>query len=1408
MYFSADSVFLKAAAHRLVRLCLAGLAVAVVTTVPAHAHVYQYDVVATSAITNVSSDGNCDAGTGALNISFLVPDSFNATSIAVGLTIDHNLRGDIRAVLEAPDGTDRVLFDNSGDNDPDFDILLSTNSDAGEPGVAGLDDGNIDPVAAPFFNRPVTVAALGNGTPEAASGTWILHLCDRANAGTTGNHLRSRLILVDATAATRACATRLTYNWGANGDDADFTSTTVGGVTITETDIDYGGGRASGGVFPNQTTQTSSMGGETGFYVLYMDASAVGGSDAHENLGQSVTFSFSQRASDLEFRSLDSDQLDGDFEDIIRIFGNSGSGTGQRYQRTSVDAVPVFQVAGDTIEADSACAEASTCATEIYNFDRPVSALTYEYYAGDDVPVAPGDQWTGVSDFFFCTFDFGDAPDTGLGTSRYGTVLANNGARHVLGTRDLWLGVNRPDGDSDGSFTGNVATTDDQAIVGPPAFPDDEDGITAAFPVCPNNTTYSVNVTASDVRVAGANGAIRGFIDWSRDGDFLDAGETSAATSVPRTDADNTSYAITWSSVPANCGGTTSTFARFRFSTDLLAIASPLGLASDGEVEDYQISATTLPVTIARVETVPNGSSMTVRFTTATETGNAGFRIWGTVGQGKPVLLATLRSRGVDSFVPQSYEATVRGAGISSIRIEDVSLYGENRMHGPFAVGSTFGEEPEAARIDWAAVRSENGVVTALDRMRAAEAATGEVGIESLRATPAVSARGLLLVRDEGIHRVTHEQLLSAGIDLAGAPAARIALVDNGVGVPRYVEAAGGIFGPGSYIEFVARPQLTLASPVDVYVLTLNAHKAIAVSAMSQGSGGSGLASAVGRYRPDRTYSFSSPNSDPWFDARVLAWGSSATLSRDFDLPNLAAGAVQLKARLWGWGDFAGATPDHHVILKLNGTEIAQHRFDGLVAWEPEVNVSNLVTASGNTLEVLVPGDTGYAFDNIAFEGFEVAYTRATVARSERFQGTAPRMLAFTIDGFAAGEPVAVWKVAGNAMQRELRQPVRGSVVAAGGPGDVYAASQSALYSPGISSGVPAAQLKSTAEYLIVTHPSLADSTGDLVALEESRGFTTEVVTSDRIFAAYSDHASSAAALKSFLSASLAQGQLRYVLLVGADTSDPYDHLGFGSISFVPTDYRDLTQVVRYSPTDETLVDRQNDGLGDVPIGRLPVRTPAELESVVAKLYEWEAAIGSGHPSALLAAGLSDGDRAIASVNEAYASSLAGWNTVLAQVDDSGSAAVRQEVLDGINAGAHLVSFVGHSSPGQWDFTPILKWQDAATLTNAGLPNLFTAWGCWNSYYVEPAIESLSARLLRQPDAGAAGAIGATTLTTEASHRLLGTLFFARVNAGAATVGEAFHGAKQDLATQGGAADAIYGMTLLGDPAMSLPHLD
>jgi hypothetical protein len=679
-------------------------------------------------------------------------------------------------------------------------------------------------------------------------------------------------------------------------------------------------------------------------------------------------------------------------------------------------------------------------------------------------------------------------------------------------------------------------------------------------------------------------------------------------------------------------------------------------------------------------------------------------------------------------------------------------------------------------------------------------------GFENARVEGPAGAgnRGLLLVREKGIHRVTHEELLAAGIDLTGTPVAQIAILDNGAGVARHVESETAAFGPGSYLEFVGRPQLTLASPVDVYVLAVNAAKAVPAKSMGARLGSLGVTVAEDRYHPDRAYSYASPNGDPWFDQGLLAWGGAAALTRSFDLPNLVPGTVEIDFAGWGYVDWPGTNPpDHHVLVRVNGTQVADERFDGIQPLELTLDVTGLVSATGNVIELAVPGDTGYSFDYAALEGFTVRYSRESVAIDGRFEGSYTQP--FAIGGLPEGAPISVWRIAGNQVQRSRPNAIGGQVPAPSG-GTIYAASEAALLHPDLVAGVPAARPSSDAEYVIVTHPALAGAVGDLVALEQARGFSTEVVAVDAIFAAYSDHASSAAAVKSFLAASHAGGDLRYVLLVGSDTTDPYDHLGVGSISYVPSAYIPYAYPINFSPTDEHLVDFNGDAVGEVPIGRLPVRTPAELDAVVSKLITWEQTVGTRGRSALLASGASDTESpAIANVNQSYTASLAGWSAALAQVDDLGTAGARTAVLAALNAGTPLVSYVGHSSSRQWDFTPLLRWQDAATLTNVGAPSLLTQWGCWNSYFMNPEYESLSAHFLRQPGGGAAGAIGAMTLTTDAAHQALGNLFFARVGGGATRVGDAFRGAKLDLAAQGWGRDALLGMALLGDPAMSLP---
>lgn len=1348
----------------------------------ANAVVYTYESTTTGAIPNVGSDGACL--TGGLVRTFSVPESFTVATIALGINLNHNERGDVRAVLVAPNGTSNAVFlTQSGDTDNNYDVLISTNSDPTPPPV---DDNSTDPTGEPYYARLVNFGGA-NFYAGNASGTWTLHVCDRDANATSGTFNRAKLVLNDASAAPQICASTVTYEWGDNGNNNAFSSIAVDDVTLTLASLrDLTGDGSNAGGRTNFTTQTGVFGAEAGYYLMQFDGDDVG--DTETVLLES-TWTFDPPVRYETWRHLDIDN--GNWEDYVRVTAFNAGG-----QRVPYQIVPgtAHQQAGDMLESDVGnIVDTDPAGNAAYIFLEPVATLVVEYMMGNDF-TNPAQQRIGIGNPTFCAYDYGDAPTS------YGSALSD-GPRHTLGNRLLYLGANPPDGEADGQPSA-AASFDDINTVG---GVDDEDGV-ASFPAC-SGGSYTVPVNATNN--SGADGFLVGYMDWNRDGDFLDAGERSTTVTVA-TGTSGVNQNVTWAAVPSNCGGTSTTYARFRFTTSQTRAESPIDGATlrapDGEVEDYEIPSGTLPVTISHVASSIGRGELEVRWTTATESANAGFRVWGVTGAGGYRLLGRVPSKRPDGFLPQRYALSSPATDLAAIAIEDVSLFGESRLHGPFTLGREIGSEPEVEWIDWSRIRNEAGLAPAAARVPGG-AATIARRPGPAPAPPPTGGDGRtadvarLRVYDQGVQRVTFEALAAAGIDLSGILPEHLAIANGRVGVPRYVEAPGGIFGPGGFIEFYARPQTTLASPYDVFVLSLDSRKVVPAPTLAVLGGPPDETEQIDEHHDDLAYSPSSPTGDPWYDAGLLAWGGAASITRSFDLPGLSTGIVDLSIDLWGYGDWPEASgDDHHVILRLNGVEIADHRFDGLTPWSPVFEVSAIVQEFGNQLEVSVPGDTGFPFDYVAYDGLSVRYSRRTEARSGSFRGSVPGSGYFAVTGFALGEPVVIW-----AAGQRVEQIATGGSVGAPRGVSVVAANASALRSPEIDPGVPLARRGSEAEYVIVTHPAFSAGLDDLVALEESRGLQTEVVSVDEIYAAYSDYAPAASALRSFFTESLASGRLRYVLLVGADTTDPWNHLGVGSVSFVPTEYLSYVDYVHFSPTDERLVDRDSDGIPDVPIGRLPVRSLAELAVVVGKLETWQVGLGEA-PQALFAAGASDGQaRSIASINESYGAALATWSVGLAQVDDIGVAATHDAIVAAFDSGRRLVSFVGHSSTGQWDFTPVFRWQDVGGLSSQGAPALVAQWGCWNSYYVEPNVESLSARLLRQPIAGAACTIGATTLTTEESHRALGTLFFQAVAAGAPTVGDAFLAAKQALAAEGVAQDAILGMALLGDPATPLP---
>ncbi len=163
-------------------------------------------------------------------------------------------------------------------------------------------------------------------------------------------------------------------------------------------------------------------------------------------------------------------------------------------------------------------------------------------------------------------YDFGDAPDP-----KYPTLLANNGAQHVIWT-GFFLGA-QIDAEPNGQ-PNPTATGDDINNLA------DEDGVTfhtALFSGVPNTITVTATLPPFMPGLAYLNA----WIDLNGDGDWADAGEQVITDYVVA----NGANAITF--VPGAITATGSTFARFRLSTQVGL--SYTGLAPDGEVEDYRI---------------------------------------------------------------------------------------------------------------------------------------------------------------------------------------------------------------------------------------------------------------------------------------------------------------------------------------------------------------------------------------------------------------------------------------------------------------------------------------------------------------------------------------------------------------------------------------------------------------------------------------------------------------------------------------------------------------------------------------------------------------------------------------------------------------------------------------------------
>lgn len=995
--------------------------------------------------------------------------------------------------------------------------------------------------------------------------------------------------------------------------------------------------------------------------------------------------------------------------------------------------------------------------------------------------------------------DLGDLPHDGV-NYHYPTLLEHDGVRHVQDTSfKLQLG-DGVDTETEGQPGGAADRDDDDGI-------DDEDGV-----VLPDSTlaegdpaVYTTTVTATNDSGTGIAAMLCAWFDMDQSGTFentpntsttsadpesgsaTDSGERSCV-SVPDGTIDGT-FSVSWTIPEALRDNSGDFYLRYRIWTDSgdSPAPSPAGRYENGEVEDYRVNISTLPVSLNSFESRLTGNQLRVEWTTASETSNVGFNLYAQVDEEWRLLTPEpVLSNAMDAVTPQEYKSRVRlrdidAGSIQGLALASIETTGDQELYGSFEVGRSYGEQSLPEPIAWDVVQSEldasmrgKGYVKSGNKWRRGEA---DIAAASSASPFAVEVS----VAEPGMQRVTYDDLLAAGLDLSGARANAIAVTLKGRGVPRLVEPGrgNGGFGAGGYIDFWGdRPDYPDALYVSDYVYRVEVNEDLAMPAdrvMRNQQDGQTVALHPLRVNEDLAYNFTNATEDPWHAAMLrYPWGPlDYTVAVDVDDALSADRPGRVEVVLSALTSFSEVNPDHRIRLRVNGQTVLERDVDGHRAVTlVEAIPAGVLEPGANTVTVELPGGTAAPFDIVSVDRVALWYPRTLEALEDRLHVEGEiDALGLQGSGFAQNDLVG-YAQSGDGQLYELRVnaardkntwtavvPTVSSTPGVAGV-EYWLSSSSALHRPAVLGTVSEAELLSEpADYLLIVHPSFMPESGDgshplsrYMERRESQGWRVRAVALDAIQNAYGGGMALPEAVTRFLAAADEAFDYSHVLLVGDDSYDYLDKLGLGSVSFVPTMYT-KANAIDHSPSDGLLTDLDGDGLSDKAVGRWPVRTATDLAVMVQKTLDWEDSV-SGPRAMRTSVWVTDSeDPAVASF-EAQAERMIGtlrtplaggadepwpaegirrvyFDDVAAQPGMSVAQTARGELLDALAAGQTITGFVGHGAPTAWTFQGLLGPQHVSEMDNEGRPTLISTLTCYTSYFVSPNTDTLAHRLMK-----------------------------------------------------------------------------
>ncbi len=368
------------------------------------------------------------------------------------------------------------------------------------------------------------------------------------------------------------------------------------------------------------------------------------------------------------------------------------------------------------------------------------------------------------------------------------------------------------------------------------------------------------------------------------------------------------------------------------------------------------------------------------------------------------------------------------------------------------------------------------------------------------------------------------------------------------------------------------------------------------------------------------------------------------------------------------------------------------------------------------------------------------------------------------------------------------------------------------------------------ARFIIITHKNFMEAADRLKNYRENQAankLSTIVVDIDHVFNEFAGGLPDITGIRDFIKYAFDNWQTapEYILFLGSGNYDYKDILGFHTNFLPPYETPESLQEIYSYTTDDYFVNLDTDQKVDIATGRITCKTLESANAAIEKIIYYETGSDKGLWRNLITLVADDGYQGASYQGNDFTSSsevlanqiipqsynfnklyMAGFPIVLTG-GGKRMPAGNKAILNAMNEGALIVSYVGHGAPYVWADEYIFEQGVSIPQLHNDKYFFLSAATCDFGYFDDPAFISGAEELVLKSDGGAIASMSSTRPVFQINNVALMNKYFTELmqsgsdSARGIPVGQAMYLTKQDPTLTDSNARKFF---IFGDPTVRL----